>query len=113
MFSFVRQLRRIRGELLWVLTGHAAAFLGGLFGIKLLTRQLGPSGYGHLALGLTIAGFLTTFLHNPLSNAAARFYAPYRDAGKGMVYFGILYRFHSRLLMVLVPLVIGASVLVS
>jgi O-antigen/teichoic acid export membrane protein len=110
MFSFVQQLRRVRGELLWVLTGHAAAFLGGLFGIKLLTQQLGPSEYGHLALGLTIAGFLTTFLHNPLSNAAARFYAPYRNDGKGMVYFGVLYRLHARLLMVLVPLVTVGSV---
>ena len=112
MPPFIQQILRLRGELLWVLTGHAAAFLGGLVGIKLLTRQLGTLEYGHLALGLTIAGFLTTFLHNPLSNAAARFYAPYRDAGKGRVYFRVLRRLHGRLLMVLTPLVVGGSVLV-
>ncbi len=112
MNAFLQQIQRMRGELLWVLTGHAAAFCGGMFGIKLLTHQLGSSGYGHLALGLTIAGFLTTFLQNPLSNAAARFYAPYRDAGKGRVYFVVLHRLHARLIMALVPLVIGGSVLV-
>jgi O-antigen/teichoic acid export membrane protein len=105
----MQQVRRLRGELLWVLTGHAAAFLGGLFGIKALTLLLGPVGYGHLALGLTIAGFLTTFLHNPLSNAAARFYAPYRDSGKEWLYFSVLRDLHTKLLMVLIaPVVVGA-----
>ncbi len=105
MLSFLQKTRRIQGELLWILTGHAAAFLGGLFGIKLLTNMLGPSGYGLMALGLSIAGFLTTFLHNPISNSAARFYSPYRDSGKGMVYFGVLRRIHARLLVALIPLV--------
>lgn len=109
MSPFMQQVRRLRDELLWVLSGHAAAFLGGLFGIKALTRLLGPVGYGHLALGLTIAGFLTTFLHNPLSNAAARFYAPYRDSGKEGLYFSVLRDLHTKLLMVLIaPVVVGA-----
>lgn len=109
MPAFMQKILRLRGELLWVLTGHAAAFLGGLIGIKLLTRQLGASEYGHLALGLTIAGFLTTFLHNPLSNAAARFYAPYRDIGKENLYFFVLRSLHTKLLQLLImPVVAGA-----
>ncbi len=112
MFTFIQQIRRLRSELLWVLTGHAAAFLGGLVGIKLLTRLLGPVGYGQLALGLTIAGFLTTFLHNPLSNAAARFYAPYRDGGKEGLYFLVLRNLHSKLLLLLILPVIVGSLLV-
>jgi len=108
----MQQILRLRGELLWVLAGHAAAFLGGLIGIKLLTRQLGPIGYGQLALGLTIAGFLTTFLHNPLSNAAARFYAPYRDSGKESLYFFVLRNLHIKLLQLLVVPVMVGSLLV-
>ncbi|MGE0919496.1 lipopolysaccharide biosynthesis protein [Trichlorobacter lovleyi] len=105
----MQQILRLRGELLWVLAGHAAAFLGGLVGIKLLTRQLGASEYGHLALGLTIAGFLTTFLHNPLSNAAARFYAPYRDCGKENLYFFVLRSLHTKLLLLLIlPVMVGS-----
>lgn len=112
MPAFMQQILRLRGELLWVLTGHAAAFLGGLIGIKLLTRQLGASEYGHLALGLTIAGFLTTFLHNPLSNAASRFYAPYRDSGKENLYFFALRSLHTKLLQVLIVPVMAGSLLV-
>ncbi len=112
MHAFVQLVRRIRGELVWVLIGHSAAFLGGLVGIKLLTRQLGPVGYGQLALGLTIAGFLTTFLHNPLSNAAARFYAPYRDSGKEGLYFLVLRNLHTKLLQLFISPVIVGSLLV-
>ena len=109
MPPLMQQILRLRGELLWVLAGHAAAFLGGLVGIKLLTRQLGASEYGHLALGLTIAGFLTTFLHNPLSNAAARFYAPYRDCGKENLYFFVLRSLHTKLLLLLIlPVMVGS-----
>lgn len=113
MFSFMQQIRRLRGELAWVLVGHIAAFVGGLFGIKMLTQQLGAAGYGHLALGLTIAGFLTTFFHNPISNAVARFYAPYRDAGKALVYFDAFRRLHRRLALWLTPFIIIATLLVG
>lgn len=95
----------LKGELGWVLAGHGAAFLGGLLGIKILTGLLGPAEYGKLALGLSIAGFLTAFLHNPLSNAAARFFSPYRDTGRGAVYFAALCNLHNRLVLWLLPAV--------
>lgn len=112
MTVLFERLRPLTGELLWVFLGHLVAFLGGLLGIKLLTNQLGAVAYGHLALGLSIAGFLTTFLHNPLSNAAARFYAPYRDSGCASVYFRAFKDIHKDLLGVLAPLVVVASLLV-
>ena len=109
--NLLTRLFRLRDELLWVATGHLLAFLGGLLGVKILTSQLGTDGYGHLALGLSIAGFLTSFLHNPLSNAVARFYAPYRDTDRLSVYFGALKHIHKELLRLILPFLIVASLL--
>jgi len=106
MNLLTERFKCLKGELGWVLAGHGAAFLGGLLGIKVLTGLLGPAEYGELALGLTIAGFLTTFLHNPLSNAAARFFAPYRDTGRGVVYFAALRNLHNRLVSFLLPVIL-------
>lgn len=106
MNPLMERFKHLKGELGWVLAGHGAAFLGGLLGIKVLTGLLGPAGYGELALGLTIAGFLTTFLHNPLSNAAARFFSPYRDTGRGIIYFAALRNLHNRLVSFLLPVIL-------
>lgn len=113
MSSFLQQILRVRGELFWVITGHAASFVGGLIGIKILTRLLGPVGYGRLALGLTIAGILTTFLHNPLSNAVARFYVPYRDSGRELLYYVTTRSLHLKLIKILLPVVMVIAVLVG
>lgn len=109
----LERLFRLRGELAWVLIGHGAAFVGGMLGLKLLTGLLATAEYGQLALGLTIAGFLTTFLHNPLSNSAARFYAPYRDAGKQRIYFAALRSLHLQLFLTLLPFIVLIPVLVG
>lgn len=113
MLSFLQQIRRVRGELIWVLIGHATAFIGGVAGIKALTSLLGPENYGRMALGLTIAGFLTTFLHNPLSNSAARFYSPFQHNGQGLVYFAVLRSLHLKLLLILLPFVLIVPLLVA
>jgi O-antigen/teichoic acid export membrane protein len=94
----------MKGELAWVMAGHAAAFLGGLLGIKVLTGQLGAAGYGELALGLTVAGTLQAYCYWPLANAAARFHRAYQDRGELPVYFAALTHLHGRLLFCLLPL---------
>lgn len=103
MLSARGGIGRLKGELFWVLAGHAASFAGGLIGIRLFTGMLGTDGYGRLALGLTVAGLLTTFLHNPLSNSVTRFYTPYLQQGKLLLYFTLIRSLHKKLLLLLIP----------
>jgi O-antigen/teichoic acid export membrane protein len=67
------RLRALRGEIGWVVAGQAAAALGALASIKVLTSWLGPEGYGQLAIGLAIAGALHLFLYGPIEQTVLRF----------------------------------------
>lgn len=55
--------------------------LGALIGIRVLTEFLDPAAYGQVALGMTLATFVNQTVMGPLSNGAARFYAPAVEAG--------------------------------
>lgn len=90
-------LTRHGTELGWILLGHAAAFIGGIAGVKILTVTLGPGGYGSFALGLSIAGLLTSFVHNPVSNAVARYLAVYRERGQTKLYLETMLTLQGRL----------------
>ncbi len=92
---------RLRGEILWIVTGQFLAFLGGFIGIKILTNMLGPAGYGHLALGLTIAGLFTMYFYGPLANAVARYYVVYKERNSLRLYFFVLKKSHAILALIL------------
>lgn len=114
--GYADRLRQHGSELGWILLGHAAAFIGGIIGVKVLTMTLGTAGYGTLALGLSVAGLLNSFLHNPFSNAVARFVAPYRDQGKQTLFYRTLLGLQGRLLMlmpVVAVLLVGVTTLLS
>lgn len=70
------RLQRLGKELAWITLGNAAAMLGALVGIRVLTEFLDPGAYGQLALGLTLATLVNQTVMGPLTNGAARFYAP-------------------------------------
>lgn len=73
------RLHRLSKEGLWIVFGQAAAVLGTLAGVRLLTELLDPAAYGELALGLTVAALVNQTVLGPLSNGLTRFYAPAQE----------------------------------
>src|SRR5207244_2887150 len=76
------RVKRLAREFLWVGIGQAAAALGGLAGVSLLTRALTPERYGELALGMTVATLTQQSLLGPVAGALLRFFAPATEAGQ-------------------------------
>lgn len=74
------RVRRLGREFIWISLGQAAAVLGAIVGVRLLTELMDPSTYGQLALGMTVATLVQQVVLGPLSNGAIRFYAPAREA---------------------------------
>ena len=75
------RFRRLSREGLWIVLGQAAAVLGALAGVRLLTELLDPAAYGELALGLTVAALVNQSVLGPLANGLTRFYAPAQEQG--------------------------------
>lgn len=82
------RLRRISKESAWVASGQAAAVLGSLAGVRLLTELLDPGAYGELALGMTLATLVNQTVLGPLGNGVLRFYAPALENGEVGGYLG-------------------------
>jgi O-antigen/teichoic acid export membrane protein len=100
---------------MWIAGGQAAAVLGTLVGIRILTELMSPAQYGQLALGLTAATLASQVLWAPLSGGAMRFYAPAVEARELTSYLRAIYRLaavgNGILLLVAVATTIGAAVL--
>ena len=75
------RIRRLSKEGFWIVLGQAAAVLGSLAGVRLLTELLAPAVYGELALGLTVAALVNQIVLGPLANGITRFYAPAQEQG--------------------------------
>ena len=75
------RIRRLAREGIWIASGQAAAVVGALVGVRLLTELLDPAAYGELALGMTAAALVNQTVLGPLSNGATRFYAPAFERG--------------------------------
>lgn len=69
------RFHRLSKEGFWIILGQAAAVVGAVVGVRLLTELLDPSAYGELALGMTVASLVSQTVFGPLSNGIARFYA--------------------------------------
>jgi O-antigen/teichoic acid export membrane protein len=76
------RVRRLGREFIWVGFGQAAAVLGSLVGVRLLTGVLSPDVYGELALGMTLATLVHQVVLGPLCAPASRFFAPAREKGE-------------------------------
>lgn len=80
MLSFRRlnteRFRRLFKEGGWIVIGQAAAVLGALVGVRLITELLDPAAYGELALGMTVATLVNQTILGPIGNGITRFYAP-------------------------------------
>jgi len=76
------RVRRLGREFIWVGFGQAAAVLGSLVGVRLLTGVLSPDVYGELTLGMTLAMLVNQVVMVPLCGApASRFFALAREKG--------------------------------
>jgi O-antigen/teichoic acid export membrane protein len=80
----------LRAEFLWVAGAQLGPLLAGLFAITVLTRLLGPEGYGKLALGLSIVGVLNLLIYGPVAQTIARFYAITRERGELRRYLALV-----------------------
>lgn len=69
------RFQRLAKEAVWVFFGQALMVVGSLVGVRLLTEALPPSGYGELALGMTIATLVNQIILGPLGGGILRFYA--------------------------------------
>jgi O-antigen/teichoic acid export membrane protein len=76
------RVRRLGREFIWVGLGQAAAVLGSLVGVRLLTGVLSPDVYGDLALGMTLATLVLQIVMGPLCAPAGRFFASAREKGE-------------------------------
>lgn len=74
------RFQRLGREALWIALGQAAAVIGSLVGVRLITELLNPSTYGELALGMTLATLVNQTILGPLGNGATRFYIPAVEA---------------------------------
>ena len=107
-----KQTRSLQGELAWIVVGQILGFIAGFAGVKILTNQMGASGYGQLALGLTIAGVIHLFVYAPLANVVSRYFAAYRERGDLSLYFPALRSMHGKLLVSLPLFSVLAAVIV-
>jgi len=67
--------RRLSKEGLWIVLGQIASVLGSIVLVKVLTEYLSPTQYGHLALGMTLAGFTNQVIMGGVSSSIGRFYS--------------------------------------
>ncbi len=76
------RIRRVGIEVVLIAVGQAAAALGALMGVRVMTGVLSPAQYGELALGLTVGGLLMQVSLVPLYHGALRFFGPAREANE-------------------------------
>lgn len=74
--------RGISGEVLWIGAGQAAAVMGTLAGVRLLTEVLPPEDYGRVAIGMTIVSLSQLCLMGPVGSVAQRFFSPSEEASQ-------------------------------
>lgn len=83
---------RLGAEFGWVILGQALAGLGGLVGLKLLTRAMPPSVFGEFSLALTATILAQQCVGGPVGQAAIRYCAASREEGWSGAYLRSLNR---------------------
>jgi len=108
LYQFTSErFQRLGREFLWIASGQAAATLGSLVGMRLLTGVLSPDIYGELALGMTLATLVNQVVFGPLGVAVLRFFAPAREAQECANFLAALRRLLARATGVAVLLAVG------
>jgi O-antigen/teichoic acid export membrane protein len=77
-----RELGRVAGEFFWVGVGQAAAVIGSIVGLRVLTGALGTVEFGRLALALTLSTLLGLSVFSGPGAATMRFFGAARESGE-------------------------------
>ena len=86
-----RRWRALGKEASLVFTGQAAAGLGAIIGVRILTGLLPPAVFGQFALSLTVVMILQ-YCYAGTSAAAMRFFVPAVEKGQGAAYLKAAWR---------------------
>lgn len=80
------RVKRISAELAWICFGQLMVAAGGVFGVRLLTYRIGPSVYGDLAIGMTVAVLAQQIIFSPLGQSFLRYFSSAYKDGRLNVY---------------------------
>lgn len=69
------RIKRLVGEVAWVVGGQGVAVLGSLVLVRVLTEYLSPMQYGELALGLTFAALVNQTVMGGVAAGIGRYYS--------------------------------------
>jgi O-antigen/teichoic acid export membrane protein len=83
----MNRIKSLAKEGAWVVLGQGLSILASLVLVRILTEFLPPKGYGELALGLTVAGFVNQVLMGGLIAGTSRFYSIAAEKHDLLVYF--------------------------
>ena len=92
------------GEFAWVIIGQIASALGALVGVRLLSDALHRSGYGDLALAITVATFGQQVLLGPLSVAGQRFFVLANEEDERAEFFTVITELFKRSVQILISI---------
>src|SRR5262245_57699069 len=100
-------------ELAWVAAGQGAALVGSMGLTKVVASRLGTEEYGRYALALTLAVLLNQFLLGPVTTAAIRYFAVFRDERRLPVLVAALRRIVGRITAGLTLCLVPAAAIVA
>ena len=112
------RLKRLAKEGGWIIVGQIATVLGSLVLLRVITEYLEPAEYGHLALGLTVAGLVNQVLTGGVLSAISRFYSiaaeendlpGYLNASRRLLGYSSVGVFGITLLLIVVLSLLGYS----
>lgn len=69
------RLHRLISEGSWIIAGQIGSSLGMLALVRVLTKNLNPSQYGQIALGLTVVGLINQVIFAGITNGVGRYYS--------------------------------------
>jgi O-antigen/teichoic acid export membrane protein len=90
------------GEFTWVVAGQIASAMGALVGVRLLSGSLHQTGYGDLALALTVATLGQQVLLGPLSVAGQRFFVLANEGGERIEFISAIRELFKRSVQILI-----------
>lgn len=73
--NLLQRFSRLAREAGWIVIGQVTSIAGALVLVRVLTEYLDPIEYGHLALGLTLAGLVNQVVMGGVTAGIGRFYS--------------------------------------
>ena len=107
------RLGRLGWEFFWIGAGQGLAMIGALVGVRLMTGLLGPSSYGKLALGMTVATLAQQVFLAPLGNTSQRFFSSSLEANQFGAYLQVVRGLAGRMITLLLVFAVAGVIVAS